>query len=645
MRGATLFATVFGGAIVLLTSATGASAGAADQASAPAVSRITATASGSITGLVQDERGLPVEGAVVSALGASTTFAVSDRSGRFEVSPLTPGPYLLRAHLAGFTAPRPHLVQVRPSGRSTSTIALRRADSVGPLLAAAVGTTGIAETDAAPQQEPVPSVSGRTENDHGETAWRIRHARRSVLKDVRLPIDLIADGGVDTGHAGRSTDSAGIVSWAVGSPARLATNFFAGTPFSGQVNLLTTGTFDSPQQLLSPNTFGPGIAYARVGAPVGADADWTIRGAVSQADLSSWLVAGSYKTRAPARHRREVGLSYATQRYDGGNPLALRDVSDGSRNAGTVYAYDSFAVSPALTLTYGGSYARYDYVEGHGLFSPRVELTIAPADGTRIVAALSRREVAPGAEEFLPPGDTGIWLPPQRTFSSVEPGRPFSPERLTHASLSFEQDFQASTLVIRAFHQDVTGQLVTLFGADLPGQPAAKLGHYFVGNAGRAGADGCAAEFRTVLASRVHGSVAYSFARARLTPAADLHYLLLMAPSAMRPTPERLHDLATSIETNVPETSTRVLVLYRVSNGFARPATPGESAALPALDGRFDVQVRQSLPFMNFTSARWEMLLAVRNFFRDLDPDQSVYDELLAIRPPKRLVGGVTLHF
>jgi len=25
--------------------------------------------------------------------------------------------------------------------------------------------------------------------------------------------------------------------------------------------------------------------------------------------------------------------------------------------------------------------------------------------------------------------------------------------------------------------------------------------------------------------------------------------------------------------------------------------------------------------------------------------DQSVYDELLVVRPPKRIVGGLTLHF
>ena len=74
------------------------------------------------------------------------------------------------------------------------------------------------------------------------------------------------------------------------------------------------------------------------------------------------------------------------------------------------------------------------------------------------------------------------------------------------------------------------------------------------------------------------------------------------------------------------------------------PAERG-GATQSRVDSRFDLQVRQSLPFLNFTNARWEMLVAVRNFFRETEPDQSVYDELLTVRPPKRIVGGVTLHF
>ena len=57
------------------------------------------------------------------------------------------------------------------------------------------------------------------------------------------------------------------------------------------------------------------------------------------------------------------------------------------------------------------------------------------------------------------------------------------------------------------------------------------------------------------------------------------------------------------------------------------------------------MQVRQSLPFLNFTSAKWEMLVAVRNFFRETVGHESVYDELLVVNPPKRIVGGVTMRF
>jgi hypothetical protein len=39
------------------------------------------------------------------------------------------------------------------------------------------------------------------------------------------------------------------------------------------------------------------------------------------------------------------------------------------------------------------------------------------------------------------------------------------------------------------------------------------------------------------------------------------------------------------------------------------------------------------------------MLVAVRNFFHETAPDQSIYDELLVVRPPTRVVGGLTLKF
>jgi len=116
--------------------------------------------------------------------------------------------------------------------------------------------------------------------------------------------------------------------------------------------------------------------------------------------------------------------------------------------------------------------------------------------------------------------------------------------------------------------------------------------------------------------------------------------MLVVAPSAVRPRLDRLQNLSTAIETNVPETSTRILVICRLTN-----AGPSVGTDRPAYDSRFDVQVRQSLPFMDFSTARWEMLLAVRNTFREATDYSSVYDELLVVRPPKRVVGGLTLRF
>ena len=113
-------------------------------------------------------------------------------------------------------------------------------------------------------------------------------------------------------------------------------------------------------------------------------------------------------------------------------------------------------------------------------------------------------------------------------------------------------------------------------------------------------------------------------------------------PSALRDSDERIHDFTTIARNRVPQSATRVFVLYKLNSGYIR-ADGSESQ--PGLDGRWDVQVSQGLPFMNFMRAEWEMLVGVRNLFRDSFTETSIYDELLVARPPKRLVGGITVKF
>ena len=341
------------------------------QSRPPAVLKVASLPSGSIGGIVQDEHGAPIPGAMVSALGVKTAIAVTDRGGRFELRTLSPGPYLVRAHVNGFVGSRGQIVEVRASTRTASSIALRRTSAINipqtPAAPAPVLAAGIAGPVEAPQSEP-PSVTdpaipapvadpspSPVDDDHSETAWRLRHLRRGILKDVTVPDVLLAGSG-DAPAGTNLFDPPG------SSSSRFATNLFAGVPFSGQVNLLTTGSFDSPRQLFTSDNFSRSIAYFSLTAPVAGQADWSMHGALTQGDISSWFIAGAYATRLPAHHRYDLGLSYSTQRYDGGNTAALREVTDGSRNVGAVYGFDTFTLTPAVAVTFGGRVSRYDYL-------------------------------------------------------------------------------------------------------------------------------------------------------------------------------------------------------------------------------------------------------------------------------------------
>jgi hypothetical protein len=621
----------------------GTSALSSAQSSAPAqapLTRIASFASGSIHGLVRDEAGSPVGGATVSALGSVNAFATTDRNGRYELRALTPGSYAVRAHLSGYAASRTQIVEVRSSARTPSYISLRRARSSPKIVPAAVGLPPAA--DVAPEKAPATpdAAEAAAPVEEGEIAWRLRHPqRRSILRNATLPGDIwVSDRGESNGLGRVFNGSAAAAKW--------ASTFFADSPLSGEVNFLTTGWFDSPQQLFSSEIASKGIAHLSVSAPLGT-AEWNVRGSITQADISSWVLAGSYKERSTNGHQYHLGMSYSTQRYDGGNLLTLRDVANGSRNVGEIFAFDTISLTPTISANYGVRYGRYDYLLWRDLFSPRAEVIVAPSDDVRISALLSRRALAPGAEEFLPPAETGLWLPPQRTFSALEPGRPLGAEYTTHTAVAAERDFGRSTIGLRGFYQRIDDQLVTLFDTVLADDPVAKVGHYQVGSGGDARAIGVAANVETTFSRWVKAGLEYSTANAILRPDQDLRYVVLQAPVGFDGQAEQIHNLSGSVEADIPETATRVQVLYRLSNAFTEANdTPVRGISTRAVIGsRFDVQFRQALPFMNFSAAKWEMLLAVRNFVREPGPDQSVYDELLVVRPPKRVVGGLTLLF
>ena len=147
--------------------------------------------------------------------------------------------------------------------------------------------------------------------------------------------------------------------------------------------------------------------------------------------------------------------------------------------------------------------------------------------------------------------------------------------------------------------------MVTLFGLRQPDGPPETLGHYFVGSLGDAAVQGIGVTMTHAFLARVRGTVEYSVARAQWTgqpPAGDRALLARTIPAALPLDTERVHDLVTSLEAEVPRTATRVMVFYRVNSAFIKA---DDVDATRGLDGRFEVQVNQSLPFLSFTRSQW----------------------------------------
>ncbi len=101
---------------------------------------------GSITGTVTDDRGGPLAGVVVSALGVTMAMTVSDGRGYFAIDALPMGEYVVQAHLNGFAGSSRDRIRVGAASPSVHAFQLRKLD-------AAVGTTGV--------------VAGRRSPDHG----------------------------------------------------------------------------------------------------------------------------------------------------------------------------------------------------------------------------------------------------------------------------------------------------------------------------------------------------------------------------------------------------------------------------------------------------------------------------------------------
>ncbi len=306
------------------------------------VHRIARVLSGSIEGAVVDERGKPLAGAMVSALGSTSALTVTDEQGAFVLRALPPGAYLVRAHMRGFSPSRRQYVEVRPSAPARVSATLLRVSKPadGPRVLAAGLVPGDADPVTSDPSNPTTDVAS-TGDDHSERAWRLRHLPRSVLKDATERA---------SNDSGRSESSAAGLARAVGSSARFLTDL----PLTGQVNVLTSTSLDG-STLGGPTTDAAmrGTANFSVSGRVWRYGDWTAR-VMTQSEIGSLYLAAIYRNRAPSRNLYDIGFSYSTQHLTATStrwPVSPTDVI--GRTAGSIYGVGRLLVSSRVVIDYG----------------------------------------------------------------------------------------------------------------------------------------------------------------------------------------------------------------------------------------------------------------------------------------------------
>jgi hypothetical protein len=596
---------------------------AASRASVPLTVQ-TSSLGGRIHGVVRDDVGRGLSGVSIFAMGTTLALARSDRQGHFAMS-VPAGDYILRATREGYVSTYREAVRVQTSAELERNITLLRQGV--RTMERSILTASLTGTLAPPPEQP--GTSGASDHSHSEAAWRLRHLPRSVLRD----------------GAGSSVDPAGDqfrprAASPGRSAARTASSFLTETDFNGQVNFLTTSTVDGTSGWL-PAQWPRGVASIAVGAPVGSHGDWSVRGAMTAGDLSSWVLLGEYAARDSLAHAFRLGMSYSAQARVVPQAAAVSVPATDVRNVGGIYGFDLWRIRPGLTLDYGLRLDRYDYVASR-FVSPRVGARVTLFRNTHLITMASRRSVAPGADEFLPPASAGLWLPPERTFSSLVKGRALKAEQVHHYEIGVEREFGrgdiSRTLSVRRFRHAVLNQVATLFGID----ETRDIGHYYVASPGNVELDGWGVRLSTRMTRRVTAAVDYSTGVGAWDHRREARLLWHRAPSVVRPDRERLHDVTTSIDAAIPETGTRFSAVYRLNTAFSSD----ESAfRTPLMAGRFDVQVHQGLPFQPIKGGKLEVVFALQSLFRDVRDPGSLYDELLTVAPPKRMMSGVQVRF
>jgi hypothetical protein len=282
---------------------------------------------------------------------------------------------------------------------------------------------------------------------------------------------------------------------------------------------------------------------------------------------------------------------------------------------GVLLLKDRWQVARPLAISAGARYSYAGFLDDPHHVDPLGTIEWSPAKDASLRASVRVRTLVPGG------GSLSLSL-----FDPVIPAT--GGARLAH-SLRYEVLAQcgsgSTSFVTRAFQEDIRDPFVNAllqpFGLQARTVPIGR----------RLALRGMGASVSQRLGGIVEGTFSYSLGLAERTPVGDAGGLLeaqgLLVPEGT------YHNFVGRLATRIDPTETSVVAFSRLV------------AAKSGARFRYEVQVRQVVPFVaRRTGTEWTVVIAVRNLLQEPDEDDSL-TEMAEARPPRRLIGGVSVRF
>jgi len=544
---------------------------------------------GGVVGWVEDAKGAPVAGALVSLFGAGLRgggfVTLSDGSGRFFLPALPAGSYTLRA-----------LGSDRVTTRQITVLPNR--DSIFTLSFAAAAQ----KVDSKNALEP-------TSPSERELNWLLRHKRRSVL-EARSPeaeTAKVAD-SIPASHNLLET----LVPWV--------------PELRGAVELMAAPSAAGARPEQSGLDLGsPSLGSLKLDGRLADDGRWSVGGLIADRERAAWRMAAEFILAPGSGHELQAGAGYGSRSLDGGFPAAGSGRLD-NRTVGALFVSDRWTATDKLTLSGGGRYSYLGFVSDKTAFSPMLAVEYRTGEHSRVRGNIQARTLAPGGDLLTA---STVQATPAMAVALV--GERIRPERITRQDLALDRSVGRASFGAFVFREGVRDRLRNDLGGPSTAQTLRITNA--PGLVAYGGGFNAAGQFGGI----VKASLTYTQGRSRGAGFDEPRRALDPA----RANDGSFRDVVTRLETFVDWSGTRLVAYYRVNSW----ASESEARTSPVLSQRFDVQLTQGLPFLrSMTRTEWEVLVAFRNMFYEA-AEAGLLDEVAIANPPKRLVGGISVRF